>query len=56
MTAAAQPAGPPAFISPVARPVPLRQSVYEALVELVVGGRSAPASTWSRRSWPGSWG
>src|ERR1700722_3354274 len=38
----AQPAGPPVFISPVARPVPLRQSVYEALVELVVGGRLGP--------------
>ena len=42
MTAAAQPAGPRAFISPVARPVPLRQSVYEALVELVVSGRLGP--------------
>ncbi len=31
-----------ALISPVARPVPLRQSVYEALVELVVGGRLGP--------------
>ena len=30
------------FISPVARPVPLRQSVYEALVELVVGRRLGP--------------
>ena len=42
MTADAKPAGVPAFISPVARPVPLRQSVYEALVELVVGGRLRP--------------
>jgi DNA-binding GntR family transcriptional regulator len=42
VTADAQPAGPPVFISPVARPVPLRQSVYEALVELVVGGRLGP--------------
>src|SRR5882762_6384548 len=42
VTAGAQPAGPPVFISPVARPVPLRQSVYEALVELVVGGRLGP--------------
>ena len=42
MTADAKPAGPPAFISPVARPVPLRQSVYEALIELVVGGRLGP--------------
>ena len=54
MTADAKPAGPPVFISPVARPVPLRQSVYEALVELVVGGGSVPASTWSRPIWPGS--
>lgn len=44
------------FISPVIRPVPLRQSVYEALVELVVGGRLGPGSTWSRPTWPGSWG
>jgi DNA-binding GntR family transcriptional regulator len=29
-------------IRPVARPVPLRQSVYEALVELVVGGGLRP--------------
>src|SRR6202046_64493 len=42
VTADVQPAGPPVFISPVARPVPLRQSVYEALVELVVGGRLGP--------------
>ena len=42
MTADAKPAGPSAFISPVTRPVPLRQSVYEALVELVVGGRLSP--------------
>ena len=42
MTADAKPAGLPAFISPVTRPVPLRQSVYEALVELVVGGRLGP--------------
>src|SRR5256885_13371180 len=27
------------MIRPVARPVPLRQSVYEALVELVIAGR-----------------
>ena len=38
VTADAKPAGVPVFISPVQRPVPLRQSVYEALVELVVGG------------------
>jgi DNA-binding GntR family transcriptional regulator len=42
MSADAPPAGPHVFISPVARPVPLRQSVYEALVELVVGGRLRP--------------
>jgi len=42
VTADARPAGPPVFISPVTRPVPLRQSVYEALVELVVGGRLGP--------------
>jgi DNA-binding GntR family transcriptional regulator len=42
VTADAKPAGVPAYISPVARPVPLRQSVYEALVELVVGGRLGP--------------
>lgn len=29
-------------IRPVARPIPLRQSVYEALVELVVGGGLRP--------------
>ena len=27
------------MIRPVERPVPLRQSVYEALVELVIAGR-----------------
>jgi DNA-binding GntR family transcriptional regulator len=42
MTADARPAGLPADISPVVRPAPLRQSVYEALVELVVGGRLRP--------------
>jgi DNA-binding GntR family transcriptional regulator len=42
VTADAKPAGMSPFISPVARPVPLRQSVYEALVELVVGGRLSP--------------
>jgi len=42
VTADAKPAGVPAFISPVVRPAPLRQSVYEALVELVVGGRLGP--------------
>src|SRR5215468_550369 len=35
-------AGEPGLIRPVARPVPLRQSVYEALVELVVAGRLRP--------------
>jgi DNA-binding GntR family transcriptional regulator len=36
-------AGPgPGLIRPVQRPVPLRQSVYEALVELVVGGGLRP--------------
>jgi DNA-binding GntR family transcriptional regulator len=42
VTTDAKLAGAPAFISPVERPVPLRQSVYEALVELVVGGRLGP--------------
>ena len=32
----------PGPIRPVVRPVPLRQSVYEALVELVVGGALQP--------------
>jgi DNA-binding GntR family transcriptional regulator len=35
-------AGRALLIAPVQRPVPLRQSVYEALVELVVGGRLGP--------------
>jgi DNA-binding GntR family transcriptional regulator len=35
-------AGEPGPIRPVERPVPLRQSVYEALVELVVAGRLRP--------------
>jgi len=35
-------AGEPVPIRPVARPVPLRHSVYEALVELVVAGRLRP--------------
>src|SRR5258708_15213428 len=30
------------MIRPVERPVPLRQSVYEALVELVIAGRLTP--------------
>ncbi len=41
MTVDGKPVGG-ALISPVTRPVPLRQSVYEALVELVVGGRLGP--------------
>src|SRR5215472_17509799 len=32
----------PGLIRPVQRPVPLRQSVYEALVELIVGGGLRP--------------
>ncbi len=39
MTIDAGSAGRAMAITPVPRPVPLRQSVYEALVELVVGGR-----------------
>jgi DNA-binding GntR family transcriptional regulator len=35
-------AGRAPMITPVQRPVPLRHSVYEALVELVVGGRLGP--------------
>jgi DNA-binding GntR family transcriptional regulator len=38
----AEEAGRAGAITPVPRPVPLRQSVYEALVELVVGGRLGP--------------
>ena len=41
MTVDGKPVGG-ALISPVARPVPLRQSVYEAMVELVVGGGLRP--------------
>ncbi len=33
---------PPGLIRPVERPVPLRQSVYEALVELIVAGALRP--------------
>jgi DNA-binding GntR family transcriptional regulator len=36
------PTGGPGLIRPLERPVPLRQSVYEALVELVVEGRLQP--------------
>lgn len=39
---AAGPDGEPGVIRPVDRPVPLRQSVYEALVELVIAGRLSP--------------
>lgn len=34
--------GDTGLIRPVDRPAPLRQSVYEALVELVIGGRLTP--------------
>ncbi len=36
------PADGDALFRPVVRPVPLRQSVYESLVELVIGGRLPP--------------
>ncbi|HWG62570.1 MAG TPA: GntR family transcriptional regulator [Streptosporangiaceae bacterium] len=42
MSVDARPPGAAASISPVVRPVPLRQSVYDALVELVVGGGLRP--------------
>lgn len=42
MVVGAGSAGRAPVITPVQRPVPLRQSVYEALVELVVGGRLGP--------------
>jgi DNA-binding GntR family transcriptional regulator len=42
MTADTVHSGEPGPIRPVERPVPLRQSVYEALVELVVAGRLRP--------------
>ncbi|MBO0771449.1 MAG: GntR family transcriptional regulator [Actinobacteria bacterium] len=41
-TLGTQPAEEPGVIRPVQRPVPLRQSVYESLVELVVDGRLQP--------------
>jgi DNA-binding GntR family transcriptional regulator len=41
MTASTWQDGTPG-LSPVERPVPLRQSVYEALVELVIAGRLGP--------------
>jgi DNA-binding GntR family transcriptional regulator len=37
-----QSAGDAGVIRPVQRPVPLRQSVYESLVELVIDGRLRP--------------
>jgi DNA-binding GntR family transcriptional regulator len=42
MTVDAAPADEVGPIRPVERPVPLRQSVYDALVELVVAGRLRP--------------
>jgi len=42
MSVAQTAAGVPAALRPVDRPVPLRQSVYEVLVELVVGGALRP--------------
>ena len=42
VTAGASPAHAGLQIRPVARPVPLRHSVYEAMVELVVGGKLSP--------------
>jgi len=42
MSVAQTAAGVPAALRPVDRPVPLRQSVYEILVELVVGGSLRP--------------
>ena len=42
MTVDARPADSTAAIRPVERPVPLRQSVYDALLELVVAGRLRP--------------
>jgi DNA-binding GntR family transcriptional regulator len=42
MSMAQTAAGVPAALRPVDRPVPLRQSVYEVLVELVVGGALRP--------------
>lgn len=42
MTVGTPPAGDTGLFSPVQRPVPLRQSVYESLVELIIGGRLQP--------------
>src|SRR5215831_2119858 len=42
MTIGTQAAGESGIIRPVQRPVPLRQSVYESMVELVISGRLKP--------------
>jgi DNA-binding GntR family transcriptional regulator len=42
MTRGTRAAGESALVRPVQRPVPLRQSVYESLVELVIDGRLKP--------------
>ena len=42
MTVQMPPADDAGLFRPVVRPVPLRQSVYESLVELVIGGRLKP--------------
>jgi DNA-binding GntR family transcriptional regulator len=42
MTIGTRAAGESGVIRPVRRPVPLRQSVYESLVELVIDGRLKP--------------
>ena len=42
MTVDMPPAGDAGLFRPVQRPVPLRQSVYESLVELVISGRLRP--------------
>src|SRR5215470_10820487 len=42
MTRGTQAGGESALIRPVQRPVPLRQSVYESMVELVISGRLKP--------------
>ncbi len=56
MNAETIPGGSAGLLRPVTRPVTLGQSVYEALVELVVAGGSGQGSTWWRRSWPASLG
>ena len=45
-----------ATIRPLQRPVPLRQSVYDALIDLIIGGELPRGSTWWRPTWPASWG